>query len=421
MLRQIDVKITALGALGDGVGEHEGVPVFVPGTAPGDLVSVNVDAPKKNGLYGTLRKIIEPGDARREPACTVFYKCGGCQLQYLADKPYENWLTSRTEAALAQQGFGDVAVAEPVITAPKSRRRVAFKALKAGKSLVLGFSKKQSHQIVDVKDCPITRTEITDLIAPLRSVLTAILPNRKQAELHLTVTASGIDLLIDAPMELDLAAREALVDFANEQDIAAIHWRDQGFLDPVIIRRTPMMDLSGIRVPLAPAAFIQATDEGENALVREVVAACKGAKRVADLFAGIGTFTFPLAQNHQVLAVEGAKTALEALQGGANFASGLKQIIAKHRDLYRRPMTAKEMSAFDAVVFDPPRAGAKEQALELAQSDVSTIVAVSCNPNTFGRDARILADGGYSLKRVVPIDQFLWSPHIELVGVFSRG
>ena len=182
-----------------------------------------------------------------------------------------------------------------------------------------------------------------------------------------------------------------------------------------------MMDLSDIRVPLAPAAFIQATSEGENALVAEVLAACKGAKRVADLFAGIGTFSFPLAKSHQVLAVEGAKTAVDALQGGANQAVGLKQIVAKHRDLYRRPLTAKELAGFDAVVFDPPRAGAKEQAIELAQSDVKTIVAISCNPNTFARDARILADGGYQLTRVVPVDQFLWSPHLELVGVFSKG
>ncbi|MEX0298342.1 MAG: class I SAM-dependent RNA methyltransferase, partial [Kordiimonas sp.] len=288
------------------------------------------------------------------------------------------------------------------------------------KSVVLGFTKKQSHQIVDIKDCPVTRAEITDLIKPLRSILVNILPNRMQVELHITVTATGIDLLIDAPLELDLKARELLVEFANKYDVAAIHFRDQGFLDPVVIRRTPMMALSCVKAPLSPAAFVQASEEGEKALVREVLKACRGSKRVADLFCGMGTFTFPLAQEYQVLAVEGSKQALDALRAGANQASGLKQIVAKHRDLYRRPMTAKELSAFDAVVFDPPRAGAKEQAQELAQSNVSKVIAVSCNPNTFSRDARFLADGGYQLNRVVPVDQFLWSPHLELVGIFSK-
>jgi len=240
------------------------------------------------------------------------------------------------------------------------------------------------------------------------------------ADVHITLTATGLDLLIDAPMELDLSARELFVAFANKHDVAAIHWRDQGFLDPVIIRREPMMNLSDVRVPLAPAAFIQATAEGEAALVQEVIAACEGYGRVADLFCGVGTFTFPLAKRHQILAVEGAKQALLALQAGANQATGLKQIIAKHRDLYRRPLTPKELSAFDAVVFDPPRAGAKEQVAELAQSTVKRIVAVSCNPNTFSRDARTLVDGGYVLEKAIPVDQFLWSPHLELVGIFTR-
>ncbi len=420
MAKMVQIKINSLGAQGDGVGDYDGTPVFVPGTMPGDLVSVEIADAKKNGIYGVLEHIDEPSADRISPECSVFEKCGGCQLQYLSDDFYKSWIVDRTAAALAHHGFSNDIITDPIITPRKSRRRVAFKALKMGKSVVLGFTKKQSHQIVDIKECPVTRAEITNLIKPLRNILVDILPNRMQVELHLTVTATGIDLLVDAPLELDLKAREILAEFANTYDIAAIHFRDQGFLDPVIIRRAPMMDLSGVRARLSPAAFVQATDEGENALVHEVLTACKGSKRVADLFCGMGTFTFPLAKQYQVLAVEGAKQALEALQAGANQATGLKQIVAKHRDLYRRPMTAKELSAFDAVVFDPPRAGAKEQAQELAQSDVQTIVAISCNPNTFSRDARFLADGGYSLIKVVPIDQFLWSPHLELVGVFSK-
>lgn len=420
MTKLAEVKITSLGAQGDGVGEHDGTPVFVPGAVPGDLVSAELGEAKRNGIYATLAHVLEPSSARAEPVCSVFGKCGGCQLQYLSDDIYTKWLKERAAMALAHHGFSANLVADPIVTPAKSRRRIALKALKMGKGLVLGFAKKQTHQIIDIKDCPVTRSELTDLIKPLRALFGDILPNRMQAELHLTVTGTGVDMLVDAAMEIDLAAREKLVEFANAHDIAAIHWRDQGFLDPVIIRRTPMMDLSGVRAPLSPAAFIQASEEGEKALVAEVVAACKGAKRVADLFCGMGTFSFPLAKSHQVLAVEGAKQALDALQAGANQATDLKQIVAKHRDLFRRPLTAKELAGFDAVVFDPPRAGAKEQAQELAQSSVSTIVGVSCNPNTFSRDARFLADGGYVLQRVVPVDQFLWSPHLELVGVFSK-
>jgi len=420
MNKAVQIEITTLGAHGDGIGAFEGVPVFVTGTMPGDIASVTLGPVKKNGYNAELIKLDTPSKDRSEPVCKVFGKCGGCQLQYLPDAVYRAWLKARASMALEQHGFKASVVSDPIITPQKSRRRVALKVLKMGKGVVIGFTKKQTHQIVDVKDCPVTRLEITDLIAPLRKLLTVILPNRVQGELHITLTSTGIDILVDAPVELTLAAREQMVDFANTHDIAAIHWRDQGFLDPVIIRRVPMMDMSGVHVPLAPAAFIQASEEGERALVAEVVAACSTAKRVVDLFSGIGTFTFPLAKTHQILTVEGAKPAYDALQMGVKRAAGLKQIIAKHRDLYRRPLTGAELAGFDAVVFDPPRAGAKEQVLELAQSDVQTIVGVSCNPNTFSRDARILADGGYTLNRVVPVGQFLWSTHLELVSVFTK-
>ena len=420
MVDTVDVKITSLGAQGDGIGEHEGIQVFVPGTAPGDLVRAEIGEKKRNGIYAKLAHILEPSGERVEPACKHFGKCGGCQLQFLADGPYMKWQRERVEMALAHHGLASGLVREPLVSPRESRRRVALKALQTPGKLILGFNQRQSHQLVDIGECPVTCRDITKLMPALRSALRDVLKMRMSAEVHLTLTASGMDILIDAPMELDLAARELLVAFADAQDIAAIHWRDQGFLDPVIIRREPMMDLSGVRVPLAPAAFIQATAQGEKTLVTAVLEACENYGRVADLFCGIGTFTFPLAKTHQVLAVEGARQPLEALQAGANQAVGLKQIIAKHRDLYRRPLTVQELSGFDVVVFDPPRAGAKEQAVELADSTVERIVAVSCNPNSFARDARILADGGYKLESVLPVDQFLWSPHVELVGVFTR-
>lgn len=420
MAELIEVTIESLGAQGDGVGTHGGTPVFVPGAAPGDKVAAAILETRKNGLSCALVDIIEDGGNRREPPCQHFEKCGGCQLQYLSEDTYKNWIRERAAMALAHHGFEAGLVAEPEVSPPASRRRVALKAIAVPGRLILGFNEHKSHKVVDLKECPVTHPDILAVLKPMRNLLMDTLPLRMSADVHMTVTSTGLDILIDAPMEIDLAAREAWTEFANSYDIAAIHWRDQGFLDPVLIRREPMMDFSGTRAPLSPAAFIQATKDGESALVSVVVEAAKGYKRVADLFCGMGTFTFPLAKEHQVLAVEGAKQALDALTAGVNQAAGLRQVIARHRDLFRRPLTPKELEAFDVVVFDPPRAGAKEQALELANSAVKCIIAVSCNPNTFSRDARILADGGYRLEKVIPVDQFLWSPHLELAGVFKR-
>ncbi len=415
-----DVEITSLGAQGDGVGEREGTPVFVPGTVPGDVARVAAKDVRRNGIYADLLEVTQESPDRTAPACRHFGTCGGCQLQFLKADVYAAWVKDRTAMALAHHGFDAALVKDPIITPAESRRRVALKALRVASGVVLGFNERQSHQIVDVTECPIARPELTRLFEPLRALLAAILPQRMAATVHMTVTASGVDLLVDAAKALDLADREALVDFANTHDIAAVHWQDQGFLDPVAIRREAVMDFCGARVPLPPAAFIQASDEGEAALVKAVVDACAGYGRVADLFSGIGTFTFPLARDHQVLAAEGAKNALDAMQAAANVATGFKQIVPKHRDLFRRPLSTKELEMFEAVVFDPPRAGAKDQVEQLAGSTVSRIVAVSCNPNTFSRDARTLADGGYELESVQPVDQFLWSPHMELVGIFSR-
>jgi 23S rRNA (uracil1939-C5)-methyltransferase len=416
----IELEITGLGAQGDGTGTLDGTPVFVPGAMPGDLAAIALTDMRRNGIYADLIGILRESPDRADPPCHHFGRCGGCQLQYIGDAPYRAWVRDRAAMALAHHGFDAGLVLDLVITPRASRRRVALKALRVATGVVLGFNERKSHQIVDINMCPVTRPELVALFDPLRAALAKVLPQRMAATVHMTLTAGGVDLLVEAPKELSLVDREALVAFAEENDIAALHWQDQGFLDPVVIRREPVMNLSGTRVPLPPAAFIQASDEGEAALVDAVVAGCEGYGRVADLFCGIGTFTFPLAHHHQVLAVEGAKAALDALAGGVNMARGLKQVVTRHRDLFRRPLSRTELAMFDAVVFDPPRAGAKEQVAELAYADVARVVAVSCNPNTFSRDARMLADGGFRLESVLPVDQFLWSPHLELVGVFSR-
>lgn len=424
MAEMFSLAIDKLGAQGDGIGEHENLPVYVPGALPGELVTVSVVEKKRGGLNTKLVSVDQPSRSRKLPDCKHFGICGGCQLQHLTDDYYKKWIAERASIALGQHGFENVSVLDPVFAPPASRRRVSFKVHKGGSGLVLGFNAKNSHQIVNLGECPVTSSAIMDIVPQLKFTLNKILPPRTIATVYGTVASNGLDILIDAPLELDLPGRELLADFADDFDIASLHWQHDGFMDPVSIRREPVMNFAGVKVPLPPASFIQTSAECEQTMVDHVVNACEGYGRVADLFCGLGTFSFPLALKHQVLAAEGAQQPLKCLEAGRNFSAAqgikLKQIVSKHRDLFRRPLTATELNGFEAVVIDPPRAGAQAQMTEIAKSSVKRVVSVSCNPNTFARDARILADGGYCLDSILPVDQFLWSSHLEVVGVFTR-
>ncbi len=424
MPENLTVTVDRLGARGDGLAEHAGKPVYVPMALPGETVKVQIVETRKNGLYAKLVEVANPSPQRAEPMCPHFGSCGGCQMQHLSDGLYRNWVQDRAGFALGQHGFSDVQIEAPFIASPQSRRRVALKALNTASGVVFGFNAAGSHQIVDVQECPIMHPAIWQLLPELRQLLEEILQQRALAQVHLTLSETGIDLLVDVAHEVSLQEREACVEFANTSDVAAFHWRSEGFLDPIVVRREPVMQFAGVSVPLSPGAFIQATKESESIMVERVLSACSSAGRVADLFSGLGTFALPLAKVHQVLAVEGAQESVQALQNGFNAAPSkgikLKQVVVKHRDLFRRPLSVKELVGFDAVVIDPPRAGAQMQVEQLAQSNVQTIASVSCNPNTFARDARILVDGGYQLQSVLPVDQFLWSTHLELIGIFTR-
>ncbi len=424
MTNTFEVTIKTMGARGDGVGTQDGLPVYVPMALPGDRATVCVRERKKNGLYADLVSIEEDSAMRGAPACVHFGRCGGCQLQHLNSEAYAQWVQDRAMLALNQHGFENIPIKQAVIASPASRRRVALKALNTAAGLILGFNEAGSHQIVNLNECPVMAPSLQTLLPSLRILLGSLLPARKLATVHLTDTDSGLDMLVEASSTIDLGAREKLAEFADKHDIAALHWSFEGQLDPVSIRREPVMKHAGVKVPLPPAAFIQASIGCERSMVDAVVSACEGTRRVADLFCGIGTFTFPLAVDHQVLAIEGAQESLAALEVGRNMASAngvqLKQIVSKHRDLFRRPLSVKELAAFGAVVIDPPRAGAQAQMVEIANSTVENVVSISCNPNTFARDARILADGGFTIESVLPVDQFLWSTHLELVGVFRR-
>jgi 23S rRNA (uracil1939-C5)-methyltransferase len=386
--------IVRIAARGDGVsasGKH------VAFAAPGDLLLDD----------GTLRE----GPGRQVPPCRHFPTCGGCQLQHLTDAAYAGYCTSRVEGALSQHGLS-APMRAPHLSPPRTRRRATLRGLRAGGRVLLGFNEARSTRIVDLAECHILDPRLFALLEPLRGLLSAILPPRRTAELQMTLVDQGIDLAIK-DVEVDgLEAAEAVAAFGDRHRLARLSI-DEGYGPETRYEPRPAtITLSAIPVVFPQGSFLQATPDGEAALVEAVRETCAGARRVADLFAGLGTFA--LAIDGQVMAAEASRDAVLALSRAG------RGVEAVHSDLYRRPFDAAELAGFDAVVLDPPRAGAAEQVRELAASAVPRIAYVSCNPATFARDAEMLASGGYRIDWARPVGQFRWSTHVELVAAFSR-
>ena len=394
--------IVRLAARGDGI-TADGR--FVPLAAIGDTVDFATDPPR-----------IIPGPHHAAAACRHYPACGGCQLQHLGDAAYTDFVMDRLlrvlPAGLPAQTH---AVA---LSPPRSRRRASLKALKRGGKLSLGFHSEGTHALVDIAECPLLAPPLMALLPPLRALLKARLKDGQGAGIAMTLSDDGVDLLLANVSAEGLAAIEALSDFAATHDLARLSIEGPGGIDTLVERRAPSLRMGGVAVPMPVAPFLQATREGEAALVAAVLAAVGAADKVADLFCGLGTFALPLSQRAAVLAVDAAGPAVMALGVAARRAG--RKVEVQHRDLFRRPLAGKELAALHAVVFDPPRAGAEAQARALAASQVPVLVAVSCNPNTFGRDAKILVEGGYTLTTLWPVAQFRWSSHVELVARFER-
>ena len=418
----VELEITAIGAAGDGVAWHGGERCFVPYTLPGDRVRARITGRRGGALAAELVERLANGPHRAEPACRHFGDCGGCALQHLDDGYYADWKRQRVTAALARRGLGDVAVEALLRVAAGSRRRASLLAVRRKTGVLLGFRGRASHRVVDLGECPVLEPSLVALLAPLRGLFGDLLAPGQRAEVLVTALASGIDLVLSGP-EPGLVQRESIAAFAAGHDMARVSWRapDGGPPEIVVQRRAAQAVFGGVAVDLPPGAFLQPSAAGEELLCGAVVAATAGARRIADLYAGCGTFSFALAREATVHAVEGDAAMAAAITVAAARAGLAGRIASQARDLDRLPLLADELAGFDAVVFDPPRAGARRQAEALAASAVPLVVAVSCHPGTFARDARILVDGGYRIERVVPLDQFLWSPHVELVAVFRRG
>jgi 23S rRNA (uracil1939-C5)-methyltransferase len=403
-------EIARLGAHGDGVVDANGGHIFIPFALPGEVVTA---AREKDRAQ--LISVLEPSPQRIDPACRHFTECGGCAIQHLDDQAYREWKRGLVVHALKGRGI-DVAVGELVACPPHSRRRAAFTARNTETGLHLGYNKAFSHTLVDIEECPVLVPAIVEAAGTLRHLAGIIANTSKPFRFLVTATESGFDVAASDCGKPTEAIRRAATDFAIKSKIARLSIDGEIIVEPV----KPMLTFGAATVSPPPGAFVQAVAEAEGAMVSLVTGHMRKAKKVADLFSGCGTFALRLAAGAEVHAVEGEAPALAALDRGFRFASGLKRVTVERRDLDRRPLTFKELNVFDGIVFDPPRAGAEDQSKQIARSDVPYVAAVSCNPATLARDLRILIDGGYALKSVVPIDQFLWSHHVEAVALLEK-
>lgn len=408
-----DVLIDKVGFQGDGL-TREGV--AVPLTLPGERVSVRLGKD-----HAELIEMLKVSPERVTPPCPHFSACGGCTLQHWDMSAYSAWKREVVIAQLRRAGL-ETEVAAIFTTPPGSRRRVGLHARKQGKQVQLGFKARRSWSLVPIEVCPVSDPAIVAALPWLRELAQPLFEHPKSAPiLHVTVSLTGLDIDISGVERsrsggLSADARMQIAMTAGAANVARVTLGD----DILYQAHPPMIRFGKATVALPAGSFLQATAQAESFMTAVVADAVSDAKKVADLFCGAGTFTFPLAERAVVHAADGAAPSIAALKAAQGSAPGLKTITAEVRDLFRRPMVAEEMKGFDAIVFDPPRAGAEAQATEIARSAVGRVVAVSCHPQTFVRDANILVNAGFSLDRVTPIDQFLWSPHVELVGIFSR-
>lgn len=416
--------IDSVGARGDGVAQHNGRAVYLPFTAPGDRVRARLATSRGEGQAAELVELLTEGE-RAMPVCPHFGSCGGCALQHLAPDAYVRTKEQQVGAALRQHGLDAAMLAPLRRLTPGTRQRARFaveRPRSAKAAPLIGFNARASHRVVDMRACAVLHPALFALVPRLRQIAPLLWPPGASGAATAMLCDAGLDVLLDLAAPPDLAMLEMLAEFAAAADVARLAWRAPGneAATPVAVRRPPRVVLSGVPVDLPFDAFLQASVEAEAALTADVLAGVGSSGHIADLYAGIGTFTFALAARAAVHAVEGARPAAAALAAAAARAGLGGRVTSERRDLEARPLAAAELAGFDAVVFDPPRAGARAQSAALAAARVPRVVAVSCNPASFARDARLLVDGGYRLTRVQPIDQFVWSPHVELVAWFER-
>ncbi|MBX4977646.1 class I SAM-dependent RNA methyltransferase [Rhizobium lentis] len=411
------VTIEKLGAQGDGIAGGAGGAVYVPFSLPGETVAI-----ARVKSHGTIMSIATPSPDRQEPPCRHFGPdgvngtCGGCTLQHLADAPYRAFKRQLVVDALRSKGL-TAEVGEIVPARPGERRRVVFAARKTEKDMLIGFNQAESHHIVAIEECPISSAGIVTRLPAIKAIAASLATSAEPFRIAVLETLSGLDVAADEVKKLsDAQRRKAIETVLGLRGIARVTVNGEILVEP----SKPLIDFGGVSVSPPAGGFAQATKPAEEAMAELVLAHAGKAKRIADLFAGAGTFSLRLAQIGRVHAVEAEAKALAALDQAARKTQGLKPVTVEKRDLFRRPLMTQEFKPYDMVVFDPPRAGAEFQCKELARSAVKKIAAVSCNPLTLARDLAILVEGGYRITGVTPIDQFLWTSHVEVVATLEK-
>jgi len=408
------LTIARLGHRGDGVADTPAGQVYVPYTLPGETVTVEPVAGHPDRRH--LDHVDKPSHERAVPICKHFTQCGGCAMQHWSLAEYHLWKRGLVAEALAQAGI--VAPVTDIIDAHgQGRRRAVLHARRGTRDVLeVGFTAPRAHHIVAIDRCPILAPGLDGAIPAAWAIAEILKPAEKPLDIQVTATDSGMDVDVRGSGPLNSRRTTALAGVAEKHKLARI--TRHGEL--VAQAAQPLLKIGRAQVPLPPGAFLQATAEGEATLARLVAAHVGAAKRIADLFCGIGTFALRLAEQARVTAADSEASAIKALERAAANTSGLKPVEAQTRDLFRRPFMAAELKGFDAVVFDPPRQGAESQAREIVKSAVPVVVAVSCDATTFARDAGILVSGGYKLVSVTPVDQFRYSFHVEVVAKFQR-
>lgn len=405
------LTIARLGQRGDGIAETPGGQVFVPYALPGETVRA-----VRDGERAQLVEIIAPAASRVAAICPLFTRCGGCAAQHMADAFYRDWKRGQVVTALARAGIA-TPVAELLDAHGAGRRRVTFHARRDGAGMQVGFMAAKSHELIAVESCPVLAPGLDRAPAVAQMLANRLASSAKPLDIQVTASEAGLDVDIRGHGPAGDKLRLVLTQAAERLDLARLSLHGE----TIVERRPPLQRMGKAYVAPAPGGFLQATAEGEERLAALVSSAIPKAKRVADLFAGCGPFSFRLAERCQVHAVDGEGPAVRALLKAAAATQGLKPITAEQRDLFRRPLLEHELGGFDAVVLDPPRAGAEAQVRRIAASKLATVTYVSCDAGSFARDAALLVAGGYALESVTPVDQFRYSAHIELVGVFRRG
>ncbi len=403
-----EVGIDSLGAQGDGIATDG---TFVPGTLPGERVQIS-----RLGHRGRVERIVEAALQRISPVCPHFGTCGGCVLQHASEAFTSGWKRDLVARALGQRGIDAPEIRDTLTVPAGSRRRVTLTSRRTRGKVIVGFHEAGSDRLVPLEACAVAEPAIVAKVPSLAGLVE--IGGSRKGEMRFTLISgpAGVDVAVDGGKPIEGAMYGLLVAHAATNNYARLSWNRE----TLVTRHPPIQHFGKVVVVPAPGGFLQPTTEGAAALVSAMREAVGDAARIADLFAGSGTFALPLADQSEVHAAEVDASAVEALDQAWRKARGLKKVTSEARDLFHRPLLARELKGFGAAIVDPPRQGARAQTIELARSELPRIGAVSCNPATFARDARTLIDGGFRLDWVLPVDQFRWSPHVELAAAFSR-